>query len=326
MFRLTACLFVSLAAYAEDLPLGKIIDEVKCAAEPSQSYALYLPSNYSASRTWPLILAFAPMAHGRFPVERLHEAAEKYGYIVAGSNNSHNGDWKSSMAAIRAMPADITSRFSIDVKRVYTAGFSGGARVAMHVAESSGKIAGVIACSAGFPDGHARKSAPFPIYATVGTEDFNYREMRELDRMLTTPHRLVIFEGSHDWLPASLADDALAWLEFQTLNSGAQPRPEWESKTETKADLKKELALERREEQMTMDLARLEVALGNQATRNGALTELHDRLSDLSRRANAKEDSEERRMARRVLRGTFARSFEQIKDPDYQRLLNEIRR
>lgn len=326
MLRFASCLLLWLATYAEDLPLGKIIDEVKCASDPSQSYALYLPSNYSPNRTWPLILAFAPMAHGRIPLERLHEAAEKYGYVLAGSNNSRNGDPKSTLAAIRAMPSDVTSRFSIDVKRVFTAGFSGGARVAMNLAASTGKIAGVIACSAGFPDGQARKSAPFPIYATAGTEDFNYREMRDLDRTLTTPHRLVIFEGSHDWLPASLADDALAWLAFQTANSSAPPRAEWESKSETKADLKKELALERREEQMTMDLARLEVGLGNQASRNDALTELHDRLSDLSRRANAKDDSEERRMARRVLRGTFARSFEQIKDADYQRLLNEIRR
>lgn len=326
MLRCTAWLLISLAAYAEDFPLGKILNEVKCASDPSQSYALYLPSNYSADRTWPLILAFAPMAHGRFPVERLHEAAEKYGYIVAGSNNSRNGDWKSSLAAIRAMPADVTARFSVDTKRVYTAGFSGGARVAMHVAESSGKIAGVIACSAGFPDGHAHKSALFPIYATVGTEDFNYLEMRELDRTLTTPHRLVIFEGTHDWLPASLGDDALAWLEFQTVNSGLRPRDDWEPKTETKADLKKELALERREEQMTVALARLEAGLGDQASRNDVLTELRDRLAEILRRANAKEDSEDRRMARRVLRGTFARSFEQIRDPEYQKLLNDIRR
>jgi dienelactone hydrolase len=324
--RQAAWLLISLAVYAEDLPLGKIIDEVKCASDLSQTYALYLPSNYSANRTWPLILAFSPMARGRVPVERLQEAAEKYGYILAGSNNSRNGDPQSTTAAIRNMPADVTARFSVDVKRVYTAGFSGGARVALRVAETSGKIAGVIACSAGFLDGRARKSAPFPIYATAGTEDFNYLEMRELDRTLTTPHRLVIFEGTHDWLPATLGDDALAWLEFQTLNSGSRPRDEWVPKTETKSVLKKELALERREEQMTMELARLELGLGNQASRSDTLTELRDRLTELSRRANAKEDSEDRRLARRVLRGTFARSFEQIKDSDYQKLLNDIRR
>src|ERR1700733_12270404 len=143
---------LALTLYAEDLPTGRIIDDVKCAADPSQSYALYLPSNYSAGRTWPVILAFSPMARGRVPVERLQEAAEKYGYILAGSNNSRNGDWQTSQEAIRSMPADIGAKVSVDLKRVYTAGFSGGARVAMQVALGSGKIAGVIACSASFPD------------------------------------------------------------------------------------------------------------------------------------------------------------------------------
>lgn len=48
--RFAAWLLISLAAYPEDLPLGKIVDEVKCASDPSQSYALYLPSNYSQRR------------------------------------------------------------------------------------------------------------------------------------------------------------------------------------------------------------------------------------------------------------------------------------
>ncbi len=51
------------------------------------------------------------------------------------------------------MWADLVSRFSINLKRMYTAGFSGGARIAMKVAMDSGQIAGVIASSAGFPPG-----------------------------------------------------------------------------------------------------------------------------------------------------------------------------
>ncbi len=359
---------VTFTLYAEDLPLGRIVDEVKCAADPSQSYALYLPSNYSAGRTWPVILAFSPMARGRVPVERLQQAAEKYGYILAGSNNSRNGDWQASQAAIRSMPSDVTARFSVDLKRVYTAGFSGGARVAMQVALSSGKIAGVIACSAGFPDAQPRQSAPFPIFGTAGTEDFNYLEMRALDRTLTTPHRLAIFEGTHDWLPAALASDVIEWLEIQAMKSGLRARDEalidkifaaraaqastepgelkalaadfeglrdvtafaaraaeWERQKEVKAAFKKERSIEQREEQMIGELAMLENGLGSQAKRTDTLVELRDRLSDLSRRANAKDDSAERRLARRVLRGTFVRSFEQIKDPEYQKLLNEVR-
>ena len=47
-------LLATSAALAADLPpLGRISDDVTCVAEPAQSYALYLPSNYSADRTWP---------------------------------------------------------------------------------------------------------------------------------------------------------------------------------------------------------------------------------------------------------------------------------
>jgi hypothetical protein len=44
---------VTVALYAEDPAPGRIINDVKCAADPSQSYALYLPSNYSKDRSWP---------------------------------------------------------------------------------------------------------------------------------------------------------------------------------------------------------------------------------------------------------------------------------
>ena len=99
---------------------------------------------------------------------------------------------------------------------------------------------------------------------------------------------------------------------------------ELERQKDVQAAIKKERLLERREEQMIGELATLENRLGSQAKRSDSLTELRDRLSDLSRRANAKNDSEDRRLARRVFRGTFVRSFERINDPDYQKLLNEV--
>ncbi len=216
--------FLPVALYAAEPPRGRIIDDMKCAAEPFQGYALYLPSNYSPERSWSLILAFDPRARGRSPVERFQAAAESYGYIVAGSNNSRNGSWEVSMAAIEAMSADVYARFRIDDKRIYTAGMSGGARVAMQVALGSGRIAGVIASSAGFPDSVPRKTVSFAVFGTAGTEDFNYLEMRLLDRSLTTPHRVVIFEGGHTWLSSELATEAVEWMEIQAMKSGRRER------------------------------------------------------------------------------------------------------
>jgi len=176
---LFAALRASVAA-AQDLPRGQIVDEVKCAGDPSQSYALYLPSSYSPNRSWSLLVGFHPAARGRAIVETYRAAAEQYGFIVAGSNNSRNGPWQVSGASAQAMSADLGQRFAIDEKRFYLTGLSGGARVALQFALANKVIAGVIASSAGYPDSQPRKTLPFALFGTAGTEDFNYIEMRLL--------------------------------------------------------------------------------------------------------------------------------------------------
>ena len=122
------------------------------------------------------------------------------------------------------MTGDVSTRFHIDDKREYVAGMSGGSRVALGIALSSPEIAGVFASSAGYPDNKVRKELPFPVFATAGTEDFNYLEMREMDRALGTPHHLAIFEGPHVWLPAEVATQAVEWMEIQAMKSGRKPR------------------------------------------------------------------------------------------------------
>ena len=96
---------------AQDLPRGVVIDDVKCADDPAQSYALYLPSAYRPDRVWNLLIGFHPGARGRAIVETYQAAAEQYGYIVAGSNTSRNGPWAISMASVRAMSARSRAAF-----------------------------------------------------------------------------------------------------------------------------------------------------------------------------------------------------------------------
>jgi poly(3-hydroxybutyrate) depolymerase len=223
ILRAFVVLVAGALAVGAALPTGVVIAEVKCEADPSQSYALYLPRGYAADRPWPVIFAFDPGGRGRNPVDRYQAAAEQYGYIVAGSNNSRNGS-PDTATTVRAMTADVGSRFNIDPRRVYTAGMSGGARVALGVGLSSRGIAGVIASSAGYPDAKPRKTLPFVLFATAGTEDFNHLEMRLLDRALTTPHHLAIFEGGHVWLSSDLAIEAVEWVELQAMKAGLTPR------------------------------------------------------------------------------------------------------
>ena len=223
---LLVCVWSVSAVLSQPIQRGTIVDNVQCVNDPTQTYALYLPLTYSTERKWNLLLAFHPAARGRLMVEKYQAAAEEYGYIVAGSNNSRNGPWAVSIAAAQAMAVDVGRRFSIDPRRVYLTGMSGGARVALGVALADQNIAGVIASSAGYPSSQPRATVPFAVFSTAGTEDFNYLEMRLLDRKLTSPHFLKVFNGGHTLPPDDVAVEAIEWMELQAMQSGRRSRDE----------------------------------------------------------------------------------------------------
>lgn len=217
---LFAIVCVACLAVQAQLPeAGVVHSSVAVAADSSNSYALYLPSNYSPQKRWPLLLVFDPFARGEVSVKLFHAAAEKYGFIVVGSNNIRN--FKDPSDAIRLLWADIKQRY-VDARRVYTSGLSGGARIASSVALACKNcIAAVIACGAGLPQG---ATVPGPEasdwFLVAGTTDFNYPEMLHLKESLEAHNavsRFVIFDGSHGWMPPELADSALAWLQLRAM-------------------------------------------------------------------------------------------------------------
>jgi dienelactone hydrolase/Flp pilus assembly protein TadD len=216
---------------ADDFAKGTIIESVACKQDAGQSYALYLPPSYTPEKRWPIVYGFDPGARGRLPVELFQEAAEKYGYILVGSNNSRNGPVINLSTILQTIWEDTHARLQIDERRVYAAGMSGGARVALTFAHlSQGQVAGVVACSAGFPPNITPSaSLPFVIYGTAGTDDFNEPELFQLDLTLESfgiPHRIEMFEGGHGWPPHVFGMRAIEWLELQAMRAGRRVRDE----------------------------------------------------------------------------------------------------
>lgn len=229
----TAKVSPAAAPPAAELPVGKIVERVLCTADPSQSYSLYLPTNYSKERTWPILYCFEPVARGLLPTEFYREAAERFGWIVVTSWNSQNGSLRLSLDAGSAMWRDTHERLRIDDRRVYTSGFSGGARVATLIAMSCGGcISGVIGCGAGFPqavdplDKQTPENLKFAYFATIGMEDYNFYELLELEPALVqkqVTHRIARFDGAHEWAPTSLLAEAVAWMEIEAIRAGTRP-------------------------------------------------------------------------------------------------------
>ena len=208
---------------------GQITERVVAGSDITQSYALYLPSGYTPERKWPLLLCFDPGARGKVPVELFRPAAEKYGWIVAGSNNFENGPWERIEAAIAATWNDTRARFAVDERRIYTTGFSGGSRVSLEVAlRYPDNVAGAIVCCGGMPEGRTLPNpVPFATFLATGRKDFNYLEIRLLDEILArhqAVHRLALFDGVHEWPPAAVAAEALGWFEVLAMGRGLREK------------------------------------------------------------------------------------------------------
>lgn len=218
------------APAASDLPRGKVVEKVVCAANPQESYALYLPSGYTPGRAWPILYVLDPRSRGELAAERFRPGAEKYGYILASSNNTLSDTAiDPNVQAMRAMWTDTHGRLAIDDRRVYAAGFSGTVRSCCALARAvPGTIAGIIGAGAGFPFHEPpKKGDPFVFFGTLGDKDFNYYEVMDLEPKLREAgitHRIEIFDGIHQWPPEELATRALGWMEIQAMKAGTRPK------------------------------------------------------------------------------------------------------
>lgn len=204
---------------------GEFVYKLDCRTDQNQSYAAYFPVSYKPQTPFPIIVVFDAHARGKMAVHKFQKAADEFGYIVIASNNAKNG-LKTINNTINILFDDVFYRFNIDKKRVYTAGFSGGARVASSVAIYKGGIAGVIAMAGGLPKVGQEVSHKFDFAAIVGVEDFNFLELKTLDKQMKKlgfPHLLTNTKKGHAWPNEKTLRTTVEWFEIQAMKRGDIP-------------------------------------------------------------------------------------------------------
>ncbi len=321
---LAACLAVlpvlsARPSRAQGSAPGRVVEKVACLADPARTYALYLPSAFDPRKTWPVLILFDPAARGPVAIEAFRAAAEEYGWVLAGSNDSRNGPFRENGLAAAALWADLAARLPVDAKRVYAAGFSGGARVASAFSRLIGRpIAGIIGCGAGLAEGVGPQALGASAYfGLAGLRDFNYVEMKGLDRALDAggpPHRFHYFDGPHAWPDPASCALAMAWMEIMAMKQGLRPADREAAASMIGRDLAEARALEAAG-RFYWAAGRLEAAAGLAAGLDldlPALAGLDGRLAELkagkeygrfldAERKRDKEEEEFRHRSARVL-------------------------
>lgn len=225
-------LFVTIFGYTQEkqlLKTGVIIDSVKIATAPTESYAIYFPKKYDAKTPLALVFIFDPAARGKKGIEPFILAAETYNYILVCSNTLKNGLVQNNITIANRLFDDVLQTYAIDTSRLYIAGFSGGARLASLFGISTGAFQGVIACGASFNamDKFIPPSNKFSYVGMVGDRDMNYHEMLENKEWLDKTkilNTLFVTHAGHSWPKQSEILHAFDWLEIQAYKKNIRPK------------------------------------------------------------------------------------------------------
>lgn len=186
------------------------IQRIKCHADTTNEYALYLPEKFDA-----LLIILDPAARGDVPIRKYTLLADQYGIIMAGSYNSRNFDGNSSIESFVTIYNDITSRYNINPEKIWVSGFSGGARAAVSVGLIYPEVRGVIGCGAGFADENADVTKLSNYAGIAGMADMNFTELSDNSNYLDekkVSNVLLTFNGGHIWPPVETYGLAVEWL------------------------------------------------------------------------------------------------------------------
>lgn len=198
---------------------------------PSPDFDVYLPTRYDAKRRWPILFVLDPRGRASVALDLFKPAAEQLGYIVMSSRRSlsDSNDPDVNVRAFNTMLDAAQSDYSIDLHRLYIAGFSGTARAAVSFAvELRGRVAGVVAVGAAPTGGELAfaRDSTFAYFGAAGETDFNHDEVvaaSERLRGAKVPFRLEFFPGPHNWPPADVCGGALEWFTLRAMRGGLIP-------------------------------------------------------------------------------------------------------
>ncbi len=187
--------------------------KASCPGDTLNTYHFIQPEH--PVEKMPLLLVLDSGGDGLLAVEKIQPAVFRFACVVMGSDLVRN-NYTGYDRAIGALIQEAIQRFPVSKDKIFIAGFSGGARMALEYARQH-PVSGVLMCGAG--PGNAFPDLPSPVYMIAGTTDFNFSEMyynplRESGRQ---EFMSDYFRGGHEWPPAEKLKDALLLLMADVL-------------------------------------------------------------------------------------------------------------
>jgi hypothetical protein len=189
-----------------------------------QQYDLFVPANYSAKQSWPLVLYISPGDDpGAF--QQLEPACRQLGMLLAAPYGAGNScPQRRRVRIVLDVLDDIRRHYRIDPDRTYISGFSGGGRIACGIGFSLPEYFGGVMpiCAAGDlrqePWLRQRVIDRLSVALVSGESDFNRGECERwrgpvLRDVGVRTRVWVVPKLGHSVPAATVLQEALGWLE-----------------------------------------------------------------------------------------------------------------
>lgn len=233
MKKFTVIFFLLLAfqisAQEFRIKKGIVVDSIPVNDSIGESFALYLPRNFQANNTFPIIFLFDPDSRGKSAAQLFKTAAENQGYVIAASNNiSSEKTLAENITSATHLIDRVTSMIPFDPNSVSVGGFSEGASVAIALPVLYNNILGVLAVG-----NHQlnfkmlEKLQKFMFVAVTGNEEMaSYGANLTVEdlNVLGFPAVAYSFQGGHEWPDANLISSALGSLTLHAMKKNLRPK------------------------------------------------------------------------------------------------------
>jgi len=217
--------------FAQEISLrkGAVTDNLSVNDSLSETFAIYLPRNYSNEKAWPVFFVFDPDGRGKSVAQLFRQPGEEQGYVIVASNNINSKDsLLNNLKVGTRLMSRVFKLFSIDRNRIYTAGLAEGAEVASAIPAVYHNIQGVLAVGDIWLNADLlKKDENFSIIGLISTHDFKLYKMEENIRILSKNGNnasLYKFDGTHQWPDSNVISYALGNFSLQALSKGLIPR------------------------------------------------------------------------------------------------------
>ncbi|MEM9649151.1 MAG: alpha/beta hydrolase [Bacteroidota bacterium] len=221
---------IGQVAFSQQMVLkkGTILESLPVHDSLPDTFSLYLPSNFSTDKSWPLLVVFDLKGREKQTMSMFVSAAEDEGYILAAPKVYDSLSLSNNIIKAGRSIKKVLDLLPIQKSRIYSVGAQAGARFANLVPLFIKEINGVISIGAAISNTELLDvKRPFHFVGIVDKKNFNYTPMLATEKVLDRyrfPNQILLYDGDKEWPDLSYLKKAMQLFTLAAMAKGNAPK------------------------------------------------------------------------------------------------------